>query len=47
MINFKSIILYIKNWFQICSCFFKTRLMSDIAKDIEILALRSQLSIVQ
>jgi putative transposase len=47
MINFKFIIQYIKNWWQIFSCFFKTRFMSDIAKDLEILALRSQLSIFQ
>jgi len=47
LINLKSIILYIKNWFQIFVCFIKTRLMSDMAKDLEILALRSQLSIVQ
>ena len=47
MINFKSIIQYIKNWFQIFYCFLKIRLMSDISKDLEILALRSQLSIFQ
>lgn len=32
---------------QIISCFLKTRLMSETKKDIEILALRSQLSILQ
>ena len=47
MINFKSIILFLINWAQIICCFFKTRLMSETEKDIEILALRSQLSIIQ
>ena len=47
MINFKSIILFIVNWLQIISCFFKTRLITETEKDIEILALRSQLSILQ
>ncbi len=47
MIDFKAIFLYFNNWFQIVACFFQTRLMSDISKDMEILALRSQLAIVQ
>lgn len=47
MLNFKSITLFFINWLQIISCFFKTRLMSETEKDIEILALRSQLSILQ
>ena len=47
MIDLNAIILYLRNLFEILTCFFKTRLMSNIAKDMEILALRSQLSIVQ
>ena len=35
------------NWIQIFSWFFKTRLMSNETKDLEILALRSQLAMVQ
>lgn len=47
MINFKSISLFIINWIQIILCLCKARLMSETKKDIEILALRSQLSILQ
>ncbi len=38
---------FIVHWLQIISWFFRTKLMSDTAKDLEILALRSQLSLVQ
>ena len=46
MISFNSIILFIEDWTQIISCFFKTRLMSETEKNIEILALSSQLSVI-
>jgi len=45
--NINSIFLFFINWLQIFTWFFRTRLMSELHKDIEILALRSQLSIMQ
>lgn len=47
MINFKAIKLFFREWYQIVICLLRTRLMSNISKDMEILALRSQLSIMQ
>jgi len=47
LIDFYALSLYFRNCFQMIACFFRTRLMSDFAKDMEILALRSQLSITQ
>jgi len=47
MLNMKFISLYIINWIQIFVCFCKTKLMTSTAKDLEILAIRSQLSILQ
>ena len=44
MIDFYALGLYLRNWLLIIACFFRTRLMSNFAKDMEILALRSQLS---
>ncbi|PKM86947.1 MAG: integrase, partial [Firmicutes bacterium HGW-Firmicutes-12] len=40
-------VCFFLNWIQFFSWFFRARLMSDTAKDLEILALRSQLAIVQ
>ena len=40
-------VLYIRNWLQILHWFCGARFLSDVEKDLEILALRSQLSIVQ
>ncbi|MDD4572514.1 MAG: helix-turn-helix domain-containing protein [Clostridia bacterium] len=47
MVNFKAVLFFIVNWIQIFAWFLQTRLMSNVAKDLEILALRSQLAIVQ
>lgn len=46
MICCKEIFRYYHDWFRVITCFFRTRLMSDIAKDLEIIALRSQLALV-
>ncbi len=47
MISFKAIILFFRDWFQFFLWMFRSKLLSDINKDLEIVALRSQLSIVQ
>jgi len=47
LIDFYALGLYLRNWIQIITCFFRTRLISNFAKDMEILALRSQLYITQ
>lgn len=43
----KSIGLFVQQWFQFLFCFIRTKFMSEAQKDEEILALRSQLAIVQ
>ena len=47
MINLKTIRLFLRDWYQILICLLKTTLKSRIAKDLEIIALRSQLSLMQ
>jgi len=47
MFNIKSTILFFRNWIMSFASFCKTRFMTNVAKDLEILALRSQLSIFQ
>jgi RNA polymerase subunit RPABC4/transcription elongation factor Spt4 len=47
MINLKTIRLFLRDWYQILICLLKTTLKSSIAKDLEIIALRSQLSLMQ
>ena len=47
MASFKAVLFFIVNLLQILTWFFKTRLLSNAAKDLEILALRSQLALVQ
>ena len=47
MLNSKAIVSFVGDWLKLILCFFRTRLMSDVQKDLEILALRSQLSILQ
>ncbi|AHF11422.1 hypothetical protein DEHRE_10660 [Dehalobacter restrictus DSM 9455] len=37
MIDFYALGLYLRNWIQIITCFFRTRLISNLAKDMEIL----------
>ena len=39
--------MYILNWLQIFCWFLQTRFMQSIEKDLEIIALRSQLAVVQ
>ena len=46
MICFTEIFRYYRDWLRVIACFFRTRFMSDIAKDLEIIALRSQLALV-
>ena len=46
-IDFNAIISFLQEWFQFFACFIKTLVTSTLAKDMEILALRSQLSIIQ
>jgi len=43
----QNLSLFIKQWGQIIIWFFQVKLKSDNEKDLEILALRSQLAIVQ
>ena len=47
MASFRAVLFFIVTWLQILTWFFKTRLLSNAAKDLEILALRSQLALVQ
>ncbi|HBF36113.1 MAG TPA: integrase [Firmicutes bacterium] len=47
MIHFKSIFVFFRDWCQFICCFARIAFMSDLAKDIEIIALRSQLSLYQ
>lgn len=47
MINFQAIIFFSRDWFQFFLWMSRSRLLSDTAKDLEIVALRSQLSIIQ
>lgn len=47
MLNLNAIFQFFKNWIQIIFWFIKSKLTNSIKKDLEILALRSQLSILQ
>lgn len=47
MISFKAIIFFLRDWFQFFIWISRARFLSDINKDLEIAALRSQLSILQ
>ncbi len=47
MVDFKAVFSFVVHWLQILTWFLKTRLLSNTAKDLEILALRSQLALVQ
>ena len=47
MVDFKALFSFLVNWLQISAWFLKTKLMSNTAKDLEIIALRSQLALVQ
>ena len=47
MVDFKALFSFSVHWLQIFAWFLKTKLMSNTAKDLEILALRSQLALVQ
>lgn len=45
MVCIKSVVLFVKNWFDAIACMIRTGLMSSVKKDIEIAALRSQLAL--
>lgn len=45
MICFTSVVLFVKNWFKVLAGIIRTGFLSSLEKDIEIAALRSQLSI--
>ena len=47
MISTITILLFLLDWCRVLICLIKTTLESNIAKDIEIIALRSQLSLLQ
>jgi hypothetical protein len=47
MINIKAIVFFVLGWLNILAEFAKTTFLSSVEKDLEILALRSQLSILQ
>ena len=47
MIDFHAVYSFIIHWLQILAWFLKTIFMYHAAKDLEILALRSQLALVQ
>ncbi len=45
MMCLTSMVLFVKNWFKVFAGIIRTRLMTSMERDIEIAALRSQLSI--